>query len=166
MKPGEHPDFFRFAPPPGTSRESSIVLDERGVFFHDGAPVERRSLAVALASWIRRHPDDGRLILSNGYDWCYFTARDTPFFVDALRVDEAATSATLVLFDGSEEPLDLDGLALDDDGVVVARVRGGAFEAKLSRHAQTQLAPLLVSGEPPRLRLGDREVLLPRRVRS
>ena len=30
-------------------------------------------LARALASWIARHPDDGRFILTNGYDWTYFT---------------------------------------------------------------------------------------------
>ena len=166
MKPGDHPDFFRFAPPPGTSRESTIVLDERGLFFHDGEPVEHRSLARALASWVTRHPDDGRLILSNGYDWCYFTARDTPLFVDALHVNEDAAQATLVLFDGSGEPLDLVALSIDEDGVLVARVRGGAFEAKFSRHAQTQLAPLLVAAEPARLRLGERDVLLPQRVRS
>jgi hypothetical protein len=27
-----------------------------------------------MRSWIARHPHDGRLILTNGYDWCYFQA--------------------------------------------------------------------------------------------
>lgn len=87
MKPGDHPDFFRFAPPPGTSRESSIRLDREGRFWHDGARVDHPALERGLRSWIARHPDDGRPILSNGYDWCYFQADDAPLFVDALRID-------------------------------------------------------------------------------
>ena len=38
-------------------------------------------MATAFASWITTHPDDGRFILTNGYDWTYFTVKDAPFFV-------------------------------------------------------------------------------------
>ena len=160
MKPGDHPDFYRFAPPPGASRQSTIVLDGEGRFWHDGARVDHPALERALRSWIARHPDDGQLILTNGYDWCYFRADDAPFVVTALH-DGAAP--TLVLFDDTEEPLDPDTLAVGADGVVYARVKGGAFEARFSRHAQTQLAPLLVRAEPPTVRVGDREIVLPQR---
>src|SRR5262249_32638270 len=85
VKPGDHPDFYRFAPPPGASRESTIVLDREGRFRHDGEPIDHAALEQALRTWIARHPDDGRLILTNGYDWCYFRAEGAPFFVDALR---------------------------------------------------------------------------------
>jgi uncharacterized protein len=159
MKPGDHPDFYRFAPPPGTSRESSIVLDRQGRFWHDGERVDHPALEQALRSWIARHPDDGRLILTNGYDWCYFRAEDAPLFVSALRVAEDG-AATLVLFDGTEEALDPEALSIGDDGVVYARVRGGRFEARFSRHAQTQMEALLVSGEPPVVRAGGREIEL------
>ncbi|HRI65463.1 MAG TPA: hypothetical protein PK156_14545, partial [Polyangium sp.] len=81
MKPGEHPDFFRLAPPPGTSRESTIVLDREGFFWHDGVRVEHGALEEALHRWISKHPDDGRLILTNGYDWCYFRAELAAYFV-------------------------------------------------------------------------------------
>ena len=60
MKPGDHPDFYRFAPPPGTSRESRIVLDRDGRFWHEGDRVDHPKLEQALRSWIARHPDDGR----------------------------------------------------------------------------------------------------------
>src|SRR3954468_16729478 len=79
MKPGDHPDFFRFAPPPGASRESAIVLDREGRFWHEGERVEHPALERALRGWIARHPDDGRLILTNGYDWCYFRAEGAPY---------------------------------------------------------------------------------------
>jgi hypothetical protein len=161
VKPGDHPDFFRFAPPPGTSRESTIALDREGRFFHDGALVEHRPLARALAKWIARHPDDGRLILTNGYDWCYFRVEDAPYVVEALHLEPSGP--VLVLFDESEEPLDPASLSVGDDGVVYARVKGGAFEARFSRHAQSQLAPLLVEAEPPTVEVnGARHVIGPR----
>lgn len=163
MKPGDHPDFYRLAPPPGASRESTIRIDRDGRFWHDGSLVEHRPLELALRSWVARHPDDGRPILTNGYDWTYFQVDDAPLRVDALRVEGEAV--TLLLFDGSEEPLDPATLSVGEDGVVYARVRGGGLEARFSRHAQTQLAPLLVEGDPPKLAVAGREVALPPRQR-
>ena len=160
MKPGDHPDFYRFAPPPGASRESTIALDREGHFTHDGDPIDNARLEQALRSWIARHPDDGKLILTNGYDWCYFRVDDAPFIVTALHDGPAPT---LVLFDATEEPLDPETLSIGEGGVVYARVKGGAFEARFSRHAQTQLAPLLVKDDPPTVRVGAREIVLPAR---
>lgn len=167
MKPGDHPDFFRLAPPPGASRESTIRLDREGRFWHDEQRVEHASLEQGLRSWIAIHPDDGRPILTNGYDWTYFQVDDAPLFVSALRIE--GDQVTLVLFDGSEQPLDPAALSLGEDGVVYARVArgGGRMDARFTRHAQTQLAPLLVGegegDEPPKLSIGGREVVLPRR---
>jgi hypothetical protein len=104
MKPGEHPEFFRFPAPEGRSRESKIRLDGDGKFFDNGEYVEHAKLQQALHTWIGRHPDDGRYILTNGYDWTYFTVDDVPFFVRAIR--EADGDAMLVLSDGTEEALD------------------------------------------------------------
>jgi hypothetical protein len=160
MKPGDHPDFYRFAPPPGTSRDSTIVLDREGRFWHDGDRVDHPKLEQALRSWITRHPDDGRLILSNGYDWCYFRAEGTPFFVTSLEVD-ADGQVTLSLFDGSKERLDPRTLRVGRDGVLLARVRGGSFEARFTRHAQAELAPVLIEAEPPTVRIAGEEIVLP-----
>jgi len=144
-KPGDHPDFFRLPPPPGASRESSIVLDEQGRFWHDGALVEHPGMARAFAGWIRRHPDDGRFILSNGFDWTYFTVRAVPYFVRSVRAVDGAPVAELS--DGSEEPLDPSTLEADASGAVYCRVKSGAFEAKFTPGAQTALAPWLVQSE-------------------
>lgn len=162
MKPGDHPDFYRVAPPPGTSRESTIVLDREGRFWHDGERIEHPALEQGLRTWIARHPEDGRLILSNGYDWCYFRAEDAAFVVDALRVGDDG-GITLRLFDGTEEPLDPATLSLGAGGAVYARVKCGRFDARFSRHAQTQLAPVLVDDDPPTLRVGGKDVVLPAR---
>jgi len=154
MKPGDHPEFFRLPPPPGASRESTIVLDVNGRFFHDGEPVEKKSLADALHRWITSHPDDGKFILTNGYDWTYFTVEDTPCFVTGLKGAPPAPPI-LVLADGNEEPLDPSTLRVDESGVCFASVRDGRFEARFLRHAQTDLAPWLSDSEPLALRVGE-----------
>lgn len=150
-KPGEHPEFFRFPAPEGRSRESTLRIDGEGRFFHDAAPVEHAKLGEALHTWIGRHPDDGRYILTNGYDWTYFTVDDVPFFVRSIRKD--GDDAILVLSDGTEEPLDPSTVKLGPRGDLYLTVkrehtdasRRGPFPAKLTRFAQTQLEPFLSS---------------------
>lgn len=145
-KPGDHPDFFRLPPPPGASRESSIVLDEQGRFWHDGALVEHPGMARAFASWIQTHPDDGRFILSNGFDWTYFTVRDVPYFVRGVRAVDGAPVVELT--DGSEEPLDASTLETGLGGAVYCRVKSGQFAAKFTPGAQTALGPWLAEAGP------------------
>jgi uncharacterized protein len=151
MRPGDHPDFFRLPAPEGRSRESTIRLDRDGRFFHDGELVTHRGMARAFASWIARHPDDGRFILTNGYDWTYFTVEGAPFFVAGVRGSDSGP--VLVLFDGSEEPLEPATLRLDDDGILTTVVKGGAFDAKFLRAAQLELAEWLEQDSDGRIDL-------------
>src|SRR5450432_635142 len=145
MRPGDHPEFFRFPAPEGRSRESSIVLDAEGRFLHEGVPVEHPGMARAFASWIALHPDDGRFILNNGYDWTYFRVEDVPFFVLGLREDGGQLQ--LGLSDGSESPLDPKTLAVGARGALYTSVKGGKFRARFTQAAQTALAPWLSSAE-------------------
>jgi uncharacterized protein len=146
MKPGDHPEFFRFPPPEGRSRESTLRLDREGRFWHEDRLVEHPGLAAGLHSWISRHPDDERFILTNGYDWTYFTVEDAPFFVRALRFEPQRI--VLVLSDGTEEAWDPESSRIGPDGAVYARVKEaaprGPFEAKFTRHAQASLGTVLV----------------------
>jgi uncharacterized protein len=146
MKPGDHPQFFRFPAPEGRSRESTIRLDAAGRFWHDGRRVDHLALAAAFHSWIGRHPDDGRFILSNGYDWTYVTVEDAPYVVLALRI--GARGVTLQLSDGTAEPWRPESTRVGPDGALYALVKpdspGGPCEAKFTQHAQSSLAPLLV----------------------
>jgi len=116
MKPSDHPEFFRFPPPEGRSRESTIVLSKDGRFFHEGAPVEHPGMKKAFASWLSRHPDDGRDILSNGYDWTYLTVEGARAFVQSVR--SVAGRPELTLLDGRELPLDAPAVSCDADGRV------------------------------------------------
>jgi len=157
--PEEMAAFFRAPAPPGRSRESRIVLDAEGRFSQDGAPFDHLKLASSFHRWIARHPDDGRYILSNGLDWSYFTVVDAPFMVRQLEPTESGLQ--VILSDDSKEPLDPAGLRIAESGALYLQVkrdvRGGPFEAKFSRHAQTALAPWLEERDgAPMLRLGER----------
>jgi hypothetical protein len=102
-------------------------------------------MARAFASWIVRHPDDGRFILSNGFDWTYFAVEDVPFTVTVVK--EASGVPMAQLSDGSEEPLALDTLTQRASGAIYCRVKQGGFEARLTPEAQTRLAPWLVEDD-------------------
>jgi uncharacterized protein len=166
-RPADHPEFFRFPAPEGRSRESTLRIDARGRFWHEERLVEHPGLLAVLHSWISRHPDDGRYILTNGYDWTYFTVEDAPYVVRSLRLEP--TRVVLVLSDGSEADWEPESTRMGTEGALYARVKdtapGGPYEAKFTPHAQTSLAPLLIgvrarvgTGEPdsPAIRIGDR----------
>ncbi len=158
MKPGDHPEFFRFPAPAGRSRESSIVLDALGRFWHEGEKIEHRGMARAFASWIRLHPDDGRFILSNGYDWTYITVEDVPYFVDAVS-HRPNGEVMLQLSDGSEEAMDPASLSVGADNAAYARVKAGTYEARFRQEAQNALMPLLEPGPDgaPVIQLGGKQ---------
>jgi uncharacterized protein len=160
MRPGDHPEFFRFPPPEGRSRESTLRLDAQGRFWHEGRLVEHAGLSAGLHGWISRHPDDGRYILTNGYDWTYFTVDDAPFAVRSVRLEPQRV--VLGLSDGTEEAWTPETSRVGPDGALYAQVKAGAprgpFEAKFTPHAQASLEPVLTEGFPdghPAVRLGD-----------
>jgi hypothetical protein len=145
MKPGDHPEFFRLPPPPGRSRESKIVLDERGRFWNGSFLIDHEAMTRAFASWIRRHPDDGRFILTNGYDWTYFTVKDAPFFVRGVH-GEPEGGVALELFDGTVENLEPEGVSASADGVLYALVKGGQYVARFLPSAQVQMTDFIDEG--------------------
>jgi hypothetical protein len=158
VKPADHPEFFRLPPPEGRSRESAIRLDPSGRFWHEDRPVAHEGLAAALQTWIRRHPDDGRFILSNGYDWTYFTVEDAPYFIRSVAI--GPDRILLRLSDGSEEAWAPEGTRIGADDALYTLVKrgapGGPYEAKFTRHAQTSLGPALVEEDTPAVRFGGR----------
>lgn len=155
--PIDHPDFFDLPPPPGRSRESGIVLDGEGRFWDHGELVSHRGMQDAFATWIRRHPRDGRFILCNGYDWTYFRVDDVPYFVRA--VGGSASEPTLVLSDQSEERLDPERLEVGPRDALYSWVKGGQFEARFTQGAQGALAPYVAEGEDgePVIRLAGQD---------
>lgn len=141
MKPADHPEFFRLPPPEGRSRESTIVLSKEGRFFHEGNPVSHPGMHKAFASWLTRHPDDGRDILSNGYDWTYVTVEGPRFFVQSVR--GGAGGLLVELLDGQQLPLEPDKLGCDDAGKLWLALPKGE-KACFTPAAQLEISPWLV----------------------
>ena len=155
MKPIDHPEFFRFPAPPGLSRESAIVLSRTGEFFHEGGRVEKPALAAAMHTWLSYHPDDGRVILENGFDWCYIKVEDTAHFVKAIH--EVSGAPSIELLSGHTEALRASTVSVDEDGVVLVQVlpRGAKTPqpARFLREAQLGLAPWLIDEHT--IRIGE-----------
>jgi hypothetical protein len=89
---------------------------------------------------------------------------DTPFVV--VRVQASGDRLRAVLNDGAEEAADPAGLRIGRGDVPYVPVKGGAFEARLSRAAAFQLLTLADYDEATgrgTLRLGGREYPLRRR---
>jgi hypothetical protein len=101
-------------------------------------------MARAFASWIDRHPDDGRYVLNNGFDWTYVEVEDVPFFIRSVRIGDGC--ATVELSDGTEEPLAATALRVGHRGALYTKVKRGRFDARFNPGAQTALAPLLDEG--------------------
>jgi hypothetical protein len=107
---------------------------------HDGAPVEHLGMQRAFASWLTRHPDDGRYILSNGYDWTYLTVEGAARFVAAVRAAEGRPM--LVMLDGTELPLAAEALRSDAEGRLLVALSEGEL-ARFTGSAQLELSPWL-----------------------
>jgi hypothetical protein len=145
VKPADHPEFFRLPAPGGASRESSIVLDACGEFWHDGERIARRDMRDAFARWISRHPDSGRFILQNGYDWVFLSVEGVPYFVRGIR--NTPNGLELTLSDGTLDLLGRGGLSVDASGVVYARIKAGREWARFTPDSQLALEPFLVEWE-------------------
>jgi hypothetical protein len=70
---------------------------------------------------------------------------DAPFVVERVEIDGDRLAATLN--DESREPLALDTLRVDERAVPRCRVKGGRFDARLSRAAAHQLLQHVEPGE-------------------
>ena len=141
QKPSDHPEYFRLPLPEGRSRESTIVLNSDGRFVHEGEPVVHPGMRRAFASWLSRHPDDGRFILDNGYDWTYLTVEGASAFVENVRAAPDG-SPELVLFDGTVAALAPAQVWVDENERLHAHLSGGK-EADFMPAAQLALAPWL-----------------------
>lgn len=149
MLPVDHPEFFRRPPPSGQSRESSIRLDGEGRFWHADELVRHPGMQAAFSTWIRRHPDDGRYVLCNGYDWTYFSVDDVAYFVRGVR--SLPEGLQIQLSDSTEELLDPGSLRLGLRDALYCQIKAGSFAARFNPGAQTALLPYLsesAAGEP------------------
>ena len=148
-------------PPFSLSRESRIVIDRDGHFWHEGQRIEHERLAQALARWVAVDDATGRYILRNDREWCFVTVEDAPL---AVRVfSPSAQGATLTLSDGTNEALDPATLRIDPADVPYCNVRQGTLPARFSRRAALALleSAQVLDGRVVVL-VGGRKRVLPR----
>jgi hypothetical protein len=127
-----------------TREDSGIRLDRALRWWHDDEPVEHpRIVEVFNTSLVVA--EDGRYQLRVGADWCWVQVEDAAFEVRCVDVG-AGGSVSVRLSDRTAEALALDTVALEPDGVVTCRVKGGRAKARFSRDAQYQLGALLEEG--------------------
>lgn len=133
-------------------RESSIVLDREGRFWHDGSPVEHARLAAALHRWIDRDPESGRYVLRAGPQWCFITVEDAPFQVVGVSMSGTPpdTRVEVTLSDGATEELAYGTLRQRPDNALYCDVKHGGFTARFQRNAYFKIGELVVlrDGEP------------------
>jgi hypothetical protein len=118
-------------------RQSGILLDAEGRFWHEGEEVTHHGLRAALWRWLDRNPDGRWVLRLDERRFVYLEVADAPFVVRSLRWE--GERAILRLSDDSEEPLAPETLRLRN-GVAYAGVKGGRFEARLSTAAWGVLA--------------------------
>lgn len=127
-----------------TLREYRYAVDADGRVFHDGSEIVDPATLRFFLLGMRRE-DDGRWLVPCQGEQNWFTAEDTPFVVQRLRLDHDGgrlRKIGLVLAGDLQEPLD--PRTLDTDGGrLYCRVRRGAFCARFGRLAMQQLAPSL-----------------------
>ena len=125
-----------------TREDSGLRLDRRLRWLHDGEVIDHPNVIEAFNRGVRVE-DEGRLTLHFGPDWCFIEVEDCAFGVVAVDVSEG-DRLSVRLSDRTAEWLDTATLALDDEGVLTVRVKGGRAKARFSRDAQVQLADFFV----------------------
>jgi len=135
---------------------SGLSIDLDGRLCHQGEPIEHARTLEVLWGSLQRQPD-GRYLVRVGRESGYVAVADAPYGVRGVTFERGL--AVVHLSDGSVETLDPGTLAVDAEGILHCRVKGG-HRARFRRSAQVDLglaleeAPAAAGGFA--LRLGDR----------
>ena len=128
MSPGPTPD-----PSPWTLPK--LRIDRDGTWFHDDAEVTHPGIIANLRENLR--VDERGHYLQVGPARVPVEVDDAPYVVE--RVELMGDGLTATLNDLSREPVALDTLRVDEQGIPRCRVKEGRFDARLSRAATYQL---------------------------
>jgi len=115
-----------------------IRFGRDGEWYSDGERIANTRIADLFSRSIRRRAE-GRYELVAGDERAAIEVEDTPFVVRQIEGD-ARSGFTVVLNDGTHEPLDPATLAIGADNALYCRVKEGEEEARLLRPAHYTLA--------------------------
>jgi len=125
---------------------SGLSIDAEGRLLHRGEPVTHARTLEVLWRSLERAPD-GRYLVRIGRESAYVQIDDAPYGVRGVIEDPAGGTPSILLSDGSREPLDPATLAVGTDGVLRCVVKGG-HPARFGRAAQVTLG-LAIEESPP-----------------
>ena len=145
------------ATPPSDWKLPRLAIDEQGDWYDDGVQVTHAGILANLRSNLR-HDADGYFIQTRVR--IPVEVADVPWVV--VRVERRGDALQAFVNDGSEERLDPATLRIGATDVPYCAVKGGAFQARLSRAATFQLLALAErdAAGAEVLRLGDRTYAL------
>jgi hypothetical protein len=115
-----------------------ITFGKDGEWYSDGERIANRRIADLFSRCVRKDPSGGYL-LQMGDEKAPLEVEDTPFVVRQIEGDPDS-GISVVLNDGSREPLESSSLRSGIDNALYCRVKGGASEARLLRPAYYALA--------------------------
>lgn len=147
--------------------EGAFRIDRDGTWLHEGREVTHPGILANLFANLAR--DEEGHFLQVGPRRIPVQVDETPFVVIRMEVQQTQIDRieplVLVLSDGSREALDPRSLSIGPGNVPHCRVKGGAFEARISLQAWLHLAERLEEDEAgdPVLVLGRERIRLPRR---
>jgi hypothetical protein len=112
-----------------------LAIDRDGAWFHDGEEVTHAGVLANLRDNLRADADG--YFLTAGPVRVPVEVEDTPFVV--LRVEREGDQLIATVNDLTREPLPPATLSFRADSAPYCRVKGGLFDARLTRAAAYQL---------------------------
>lgn len=122
-------------PEPSTRKLPRLRINRDGAWLHEGEEVSHAGVLANL--WGNLGVDAEGHHLQFGPVRVPVEVEDAPFVI--LRVEREGDRLVLTLNDMSCEPLAVESLRFGAGGVPYCRVKGGRFEARLTRAATHQL---------------------------
>lgn len=116
-----------------------LAINRDGEWLDDGEEITHQGILANL--WDNLHRDAAGYFVQTGPVRIPVEVADTPYVV--IRVEPEGQTLRLTLNDGTRELLDPATLRLAPGEVPYCRVKGGGWEARLSRAAAYQLGRLL-----------------------
>ena len=116
-----------------------LTINRDGEWLHEGEEITHPGILASLRGNLRR--DEAGYFVEAGPVRIPVDVADAPFV--ATRIEPDGQTLRLTLNDGTEESLDPATLRFTSGEVPYCRVKGGRFEARLSRAAAYQLGQLV-----------------------
>ena len=128
-----------------------IYIDGRGDWWYEGNKIIHPEVLKLFKSSLESDPETGELRIDYKGRQAPVKVEKTPFFVQDIAPDRDSAGALsrveLLVDDDSREPLDPETLAIDADGVLTVRIKGGRFAALCLPTAHFRLAELFEEDE-------------------